>query len=142
MKTFSAKPSDISREWLLIDASEATLGRMSTKIATYLTGKGKPQFTQHIDCGDFVVVINTNKLIVTGDKLKDKKYYRHSQYPGSLKTTTLEDLMKKDSTKVVYESVKGMLPKNKLLDERLKRLKIYAKNEHKHEAQKPKKVSI
>ena len=142
MKTFSAKPSDVTREWLLIDASEASLGRISTKVATYLTGKGKTQFTQHIDCGDFVVVINTSKLVVTGDKLKDKKYYRHSQYPGSLKTTTLEDQMKKDSTKVVYEAVKGMLPKNKLVDERLKRLKIYANNEHKHEAQKPKKVSI
>lgn len=142
MKTYSAKPTDVKREWLLIDASEAPLGRVSTRVATYLTGKGKTQFTQHIDCGDFVVVINSDKLVVTGNKLKDKKYYRHSQYPGNLKTTTLGDQMQKDSTKIVYEAVKGMLPKNKLVDERLKRLKIYANSEHKHEAQKPKKVSI
>lgn len=142
MKTYSAKPNEITREWLLIDASEAPLGRVSTRIATYLTGKGKPMFTQHIDCGDFVVVINTDKLVVTGDKLKDKKYYRHSQYPGNLKTTTLEDQLKKDSTKVIVDAVKGMLPKNKLVDERLKRLKVYTGSEHKHVAQKPKKVSI
>ncbi|MCU0667363.1 MAG: 50S ribosomal protein L13 [Patescibacteria group bacterium] len=142
MKTFSAKPTDVTRAWYVIDASEAPLGRLSTKIATLLTGKGKPIFTQHIDCGDFVVVTNADKLVVTGNKMADKKYYRHSQYPGSLKTTTLQEQMAKDSTKVIYESVKGMLPKNKLIDARLMRLKVYKGDVHNHEAQKPVKVGV
>jgi large subunit ribosomal protein L13 len=142
MKTYSAKPSDITREWHLVDASEAPLGRVSTKIATLLTGKEKPLYTHHIDCGDYVVVINADKLVVTGSKLTDKKYYRHSQYPGSLKEATLAEKLAKDSTDVIRLAVKGMLPKNKLMDERLKRLKIYSDSEHHHEAQNPKKVSI
>ncbi len=142
MKTYQAKPTEVTREWLLIDASEAPLGRISTRIATLLTGKGKPSFTKHIDCGDYVVVINTDKLVVTGTKLEDKKYYRHSQYPGSLKTATLTEKIKKDSTDVIVLAVKGMLPKNKLMTERLKRLKVYAGETHAHEAQSPKKVSI
>jgi large subunit ribosomal protein L13 len=142
MKTYSAKPSEVTREWLLVDASEAPLGRVATEIAQHLIGKKKPMFTQHIDCGDYVVVINADNLVVTGNKLKDKKYYRHSQYPGSLKTTTLEKQMTIDSTKVIYEAVRGMLPKNKLMDERLKRLKVYAGEAHQHDAQKPKKVSV
>jgi large subunit ribosomal protein L13 len=142
MKTYSAKPSEVVRQWYVIDASEATLGRVSTKIATLLTGKGKPMFTHHIDCGDHVIVINTDKLVVTGNKMSDKMYYRHSQYPGSLKEATLADKMAKDSTDVIRLSVKGMLPKNKLVDERLARLKIYAGAEHNHEAQKPQKVSV
>jgi large subunit ribosomal protein L13 len=142
MKTYSAKPSEVSREWYVIDASEITLGRMSTRIATLLTGKGKPMFTQHIDCGDHVIVINADKLVVTGNKLEDKMYYRHSQYPGSLKEATLADKMNKDSTDVIRLSVKGMLPKNKLVTERLARLKIYAGEEHNHGAQKPQKVSL
>lgn len=142
MKTYQAKPTDVTREWLLIDASEAPLGRISTKIATLLTGKGKPSFTKHIDCGDYVVVINADKLVVTGTKLEDKKYYRHSQYPGSLKAATLTEKLKKDSTDVIELAVKGMLPKNKLMTERLKRLKVYAGETHAHEAQSPKKVSM
>lgn len=142
MKTFQAKPTDVTREWILLDASEAPLGRLSTKIATLLTGKGKPSFTKHIDCGDYVVVINADKLVVTGTKLEDKKYYRHSQYPGSLKTATLTEKLKNDSTDVITLAVKGMLPKNKLMTERLKRLKVYAGEVHSHEAQSPKKVSI
>jgi large subunit ribosomal protein L13 len=141
-RTYSAKPSEVTREWFVIDASEAPLGRLSTKIATLLTGKGKPMFTHHIDCGDFVVVINSDQLVVTGNKLEDKKYYRHSQYPGNLKTATLAEKMAKDSTDVIILSVKGMLPRNKLVDERMKRLKVYAGGEHNHEAQKPKKVSV
>jgi large subunit ribosomal protein L13 len=141
-KTYSAKPSDVTRAWYVIDATEAPLGRISTKIATLLTGKGKPMFTQHIDCGDFVVVINTDKLVVTGTKLTDKMYYRHSQYPGSLKEATLADKIESDSTDVIRLAVKGMLPKNKLMDERLKRLKIYKGSEHNNEAQKPQKVSV
>ncbi len=142
MKTYSAKPSEVTREWYVIDASEATLGRISTKVATLLTGKGKPMFTQHIDCGDHVIVINADKLVVTGSKLTDKMYYRHSQYPGSLKEATLADKMATDSTDVIRLSVKGMLPKNKLVADRLARLKIYAGTEHNHEAQKPQKVSV
>lgn len=142
MKTYSAKPSEVVREWLVIDASEAPLGRVATEVAQHLTGKKKPMFTQHIDCGDYVIVVNADNLVVTGNKLQDKKYYRHSQYPGSLKTTTLGDQMAKDSTFVIVEAVRGMLPKNKLITERLKRLKVYAGTEHNHEAQKPKKVSV
>jgi len=141
MKTYSAKPTEVTRSWYLIDASEAPLGRMCTKIATLLTGKGKPMFTHNIDCGDYVIVTNSDNLVVTGNKLEDKIYYRHSQYPGSLKETTLAEKMAKDSTEVIRLAVKGMLPKNKLMDGRLKRLKIYAGSEHEHDAQKPKKVS-
>lgn len=142
MKTYSAKPSEVTREWYVIDASEATLGRISTKIATLLTGKGKPMFTHHIDCGDHVIVVNADKLVVTGNKLNDKMYYRHSQYPGSLKESTLADKMATDSTDVILLSVKGMLPKNKLVADRLARLKIYAGAEHNHEAQKPQKIGV
>ena len=142
MKTYSAKPSEVTRTWFLVDASEATLGRVATEVAQHLIGKKKPMFTQHIDCGDHVIVINADKLVVTGNKLQDKKYYRHSQYPGSLKTTTLQEQIDKDSTAVIVAAVRGMLPKNKLITERLKRLKVYAGNEHKHAAQQPKKVSV
>lgn len=142
MKTFQAKPTDVTREWLLIDASDAPLGRIATKVATLLTGKEKTMFTKHIDCGDYVVVINADNLVVTGAKMDDKKYYRHSQYPGSLKTATLTEKIKKDSTDVIILAVKGMLPKNKLMTERLKRLKVYAGETHNHDAQSPKKVSI
>lgn len=142
MKTFQIKPSEVTREWILVDASEVPLGRLSTRIATLLTGKGKPAFTKHIDCGDYVVVVNSDKLVVTGNKLDDKKYYRHSQYPGSLKTASLSEKISKKSEDVIYLSVKGMLPKNKLMDERLKRLKIYKGASHNHEAQNPKKVNI
>ncbi len=142
MKTYSAKPTEVTRAWYVIDASEAPLGRISTKIATLLTGKGKPMFTQHIDCGDYVIVINAENLVVTGNKLNDKMYYRHSQYPGSLKEATLADKMAKDPNDVIRLSVKGMLPKNKLMAERLERLKIYSGTEHGHEAQKPQKLEI
>jgi large subunit ribosomal protein L13 len=142
MKTYSAKPSDVTRNWYVIDASEATLGRVATQVATLLTGKGKPQFTHHIDCGDYVIVINTDNLQVTGKKLTDKKYYRHSGYPGGIKEVSLADKMAKDSTDVVLHAVRGMLPVNKLRDERLKRLKIYADSEHNHEAQKPTVIPV
>ncbi len=142
MKTYSAKPSEVTRTWFLVDASEAPLGRVATEVAQHLIGKKKPMFTQHIDCGDHVIVINADKLVVTGNKLQDKKYYRHSQYPGSLKTTTLQEQIDKDSTAVIVAAVRGMLPKNKLMAERLNRLKVYSGEEHKHEAQKPVKVSV
>lgn len=142
MKTYSAKPTDVQREWLLLDASEAPLGRLATKIATLLTGKHKPMFTQHIDCGDYVVVINAGSLVTTGTKDTDKMYYRHSGFPGNLKEATLKEVMAKDPTKVIELAVKGMLPKNKLVDARLERLKIYVDDQHKHEPQQPKKVSV
>jgi large subunit ribosomal protein L13 len=140
-KTFSAKPSDITRQWYLMDASEMVLGRLSTKAATLLTGKGKPIYTHHIDCGDYVIIINADKLVVSGAKLADKMYYRHSEYPGNLKTATLAEKMAKDSRKVIQLAIKGMLPKNKLMTERLKRLKIYQGDQHDHAAQAPKKVA-
>lgn len=142
MKTYSAKPTDVTRQWYVIDASEVSLGRMATKVANLLTGKEKPQFTQHIDCGDYVIITNTDSLVVTGDKLRKKMYYRHSGFPGGIKEATLADKMAKDSTEVVLRAVRGMLPVNKLRDERLKRLKIYAGNEHDHDAQKPQKLSL
>lgn len=142
MKTYSAKPTDVTREWYVIDASEAPLGRIATRIATLLTGKGKPQFTKHIDCGDFVVVINAQDIVVTGGKETKKIYYKHSNYPGGLTETSLADKMKKDPTFAITHAVRGMLPVNRLRDDRLLRLKVYAGADHKHEAQKPKLISI
>jgi len=142
MKTYSAKPTDVERKWYVIDAAEAPLGRLSTQIATLLTGKGKPQFTKHIDCGDYVIVINTDNLVVTGNKMEDKMYYRHSGFPGGLREFQLKEKMAKDSTEVIFKAVRGMLPVNKLRPGRLDRLKIYAGSEHNHEAQKPKAFSV
>ena len=142
MGTYSAKPSDVTRKWYVIDASDTTLGRVATQIATLLTGKRKPIFTAHIDCGDYVIVVNADHLQVTGNKLEDKMYYHHSGYPGGLTETKLKDKMSKDSTEVIRKAVRGMLPVNKLRDERLQRLKIYAGEEHEHAAQKPEKISL
>lgn len=140
--TYSAKPADVTRKWYVVDASEAPLGRVATKIATLLTGKGKPQFTKHIDCGDFVVVINAGQTVVTGQKADDKMYYHHSQYPGGLKELAFKEVMVKDPTKVLTLAVRGMLPVNKLRPERLQRLKVYAGSEHNHAAQQPVAISV
>jgi large subunit ribosomal protein L13 len=142
MKTYSAKPSDVVRKWYVIDASEAPLGRVATKAATLLTGKGKPMFTKHIDTGDFVVIINADNLVVTGKKQTDKMYYRYSGYPGGLTEQTLLDVMAKDPTIVIEKAIRGMLPVNKLRPDRLKRLKIYRGSEHQHAAQKPETISV
>ena len=142
MKTYSAKPSDVTRKWYVIDASQAPLGRVATQIATLLTGKGKPMFTHHIDTGDFVVVVNAQDTVVTGKKLENKRYYRHSHFPGGLKEATLKEKMEQDPTHALFHAVRGMLPVNKLRDARLERLKIYAGPEHKHEAQKPEVISV
>jgi large subunit ribosomal protein L13 len=142
MKTYSAKPSDVTRKWYVVDASEASLGRVATQVASLLTGKGKPQFTKHIDCGDFVVIINAKDIVVTGDKLAKKVYYRHSSYPGNLKEATLAEKMEKDPTFAITKAVRGMLPVNRLRDGRLLRLKVYADGDHKHEAQKPTPISV
>jgi large subunit ribosomal protein L13 len=141
-KTYSAKPVDVTRVWYIIDASEAPLGRIASRAATLLLGKGKPMFTAHIDTGDFVVIINAGQTVVTGKKATDKMYYKHSGYPGGLRERTFTEQMEKDPTEVIVQAVRGMLPVNKLRDERLKRLKIYVDAEHKHEAQKPKMLSM
>jgi len=142
MKTYSAKPTDVVRAWYIVDASEAPIGRVATHVATLLTGKAKPQFTKHIDCGDFVVVINAEKLIVTGNKLEKKKYYHHSHYPGGLKEITLSKQIEKDATQAVIHAIRGMLPINKLRDERLARLKVYNGSDHKHAPQQPITYSV
>jgi large subunit ribosomal protein L13 len=142
MKTYSAKPTDVTREWYVVDAKGQTLGRLSTRIAKLLIGKDKPIFTKHIDCGDYVIVINTSELHYTGKKLDDKIYYSHSGFPGGLKSATLSEKIAKDPTFPLYNAVRGMLPVNKLRDERLKRLKLYADSTHEHEAQKPKTINL
>ncbi len=142
MKTYSAKPSEVTRDWYEVDARGMTLGRLATEVATRLTGKHKPMYTAHIDCGDNVVVINAAHVAVTGNKLEDKKYYHHSGYPGGIKEISMSDQMTKDPTEVIRHAVAGMLPKNKLTDPRLARLKVYAGNEHPHEPQKPKKLEL
>lgn len=142
MKTYSIKPTDITRKWYVVDASEVPLGRLATQVATLLTGKGKAQFSHHIDCGDHVIVLNAASLVVTGKKMEDKTYYRHSGYPSGLTETKLRDQMAKDPTVPIFKAVRGMLPVNKLRAERLKRLKIYAVENHEHEAQKPEKLSM
>jgi large subunit ribosomal protein L13 len=136
-KTYSAKPADVVRTWYVLDASKAPLGRVATQAASLLLGKGKPQFTHHIDVGDYVIIINAADLKVTGDKLDTKMYYSHSGYPGALKEATLTEKMAKDATQPVIHAIRGMLPVNKLRDGRLTRLKVYAGGEHNHEAQKP-----
>lgn len=137
MKTYSAKPSDVTRIWYVVDASQVPLGRLATQVATLLTGKGKPQFTAHIDCGDFVIVTNAEKLVVTGDKLTDKKYYHHSLYPGGLSERSLSEQIDKNPNVVIEKAIRGMLPVNRLRPGRLERLKVYAGSEHNHAAQKP-----
>lgn len=142
MKTYSQKPADVTRKWYVVDAADAPLGRLATQISSLLIGKGKPSVTSHTDGGDYVIVINSDSLVVTGNKMEDKKYYRHSSFPGGLKTATLTEKMDKDSTDVITIAVRGMLPVNKLRPGRLARLKVYSGAEHQHEAQKPETLSL
>lgn len=142
MRTYSIRPKDIKRHWYVLDASETPLGRLATVSARLLIGKDKPTFTPHMDGGDFVVIVNASELVVTGNKMKDKFYFRHSGFPGGLYRRTLEEQMNIDPTKVIHHAIRGMLPVNKLRDGRLKRLKIYPGSEHQHLAQKPKKLSL
>lgn len=141
-RTYSQKPSEVTRRWILIDASQAPLGRVSTQIATYLTGKYKPSFTPHIDGGDYVVVINAANVVVTGEKETDKSYFRHSGFPGGIKEASLAEVRAKHPERIIASAVKGMIPHNKLADERLKRLRIFAGAEHTHTAQTPEKVEV
>lgn len=142
MKTHVTKPADFTRKWYLVDASGETLGRLAVVVADLLRGKSKPNFSASVDCGDGVVVINTDKIVVTGNKLLDKKYYNYSGFPGGMRELSLEQVMAKDSTKVVRAAVKGMLPKNKLADDIISKLKLYPGSEHGQEAQKPEKVDL
>lgn len=141
-KTYSAKSTDVVRKWYVIDASTAPIGRIATEAASLLIGKGKPMVTAHVDCGDFVVITNTDQLVATGNKMEGKMYYRHSGFPGGLKTAALKDIMAKDSTYALTKAIRGMLPVNKLRDGRLARLKVYAGAEHNHAAQKPEAYTV
>jgi large subunit ribosomal protein L13 len=142
MKTYSQKPAEVERTWYVLDASETTLGRVSTTAASLLLGKGKPTITAHTDGGDFVVVINAANLKLTGGKETKKAYYRHSGFPGGIYKRTLIEQKAKDPTSIIYKAVRGMLPDNKLRDGRLARLKIYEGEDHNHTAQKPVKLSM
>jgi len=142
LRTYSQKPSEVSRRWILIDASSAPLGRVSTEIAKYLIGKYKPTYTPHIDAGDYVVVINAEKVVVTGNKELGKIYYRHSGFPGGITDATLGEVRAKFPERIIQEAVKGMIPRNKLAAERLKRLKVFVGEDHAHTAQTPEKVEV
>lgn len=140
MKTYSQKSSEIARDWWVIDASSMPLGKLAVVIADKLMGKSKVTYTPHIDNGDFVVVVNAKNLVVTGNKMVDKKYYRHSGFPGGLTELKLEEVIEKDPAVAIREAVKGMLPKNKLQADRLARLRVFEGAEHAHKAQNPKEI--
>lgn len=142
MKTKILKKADVKRNWYIVDATDKILGRLASKIAVVLTGKHKPQYTPHVDCGDYVVILNADKFRVTGQKMKEKLYRTHSFYPGGLKSINLETMLKKHPERVIYHAVSGMLPKNKLRARRLKRLKIYTDKNHPHKAQSPKEIEL
>ncbi|MBJ6361062.1 50S ribosomal protein L13 [Paenibacillus sp. GCM10012307] len=135
--TYMAKPNEVERNWYIVDAEGKTLGRLASEVAALIRGKHKPQFTPHVDTGDFVVVINAEKIVLTGKKLQDKKYYRHSLHPGGLKVTTAQELINKKPERVIEQAVHGMLPKNRLGDKMKLKLKVYAGPEHPHQAQNP-----
>lgn len=142
MKTYMAKPADIERKWFIVDAANVPLGRVATTVADILTGKNKTIYTPNVDCGDFVIVINSDKAILTGNKLVDKKHRWHTGYIGGLKEIDYGTLMEKDSPKAMHIAVKGMLPKTSLGRKQITRLHIYKDESHKHEAQKPEKVEV
>jgi large subunit ribosomal protein L13 len=142
MKTYVATPANRQRDWYVVDAEGKTLGRLATQIADALRGKRKPDYTPHCDTGDFVVVVNAEKVRVTGNKLADKIYYRHSGYPGGLRSRTLGEMLERQPEEVIRKAVKGMLPRNRLGRQQLLKLKIYAGPEHPHEAQQPKQMEV
>lgn len=142
MKTYSPKPTDITRSWYVIDASTAPLGRVATKTASLLLGKAKPSISPHMDGGDYVIIINSDQLVVTGNKRSAKTYYRHSGFPGGLSQRSLEEVIQRDSTQAIIAAVRGMLPVNKLRPGRLERLKVYGGSEHNHAPQKPVVISM
>ena len=140
MKTWNAKKEEVERRWYVVDAEGQTLGRLATRVADTLRGKRKPEYTPHVDTGDFVVVVNAEKIAVTGKKLEQKTYYRHSGYPGGLRARTLADELQRRPTEVVRKAVRGMLPRNRLARRQLGKLKVYAGPDHPHEAQKPERL--
>jgi large subunit ribosomal protein L13 len=142
MKTYNAKPGEVERRWYVVDAEGQTLGRLATRIADTLRGKRKPEYTPHVDTGDFVVVVNADKIAVTGKKLDDKLYFRHSGYPGGLRSRTLGEELERRPTEVLRRAVKGMLPRNRLARAQLRKLRIYAGPEHPHEAQAPQPLEV
>ena len=142
MKTYVAKPSDIKQDWYLVDASGKTLGRLATEIAKRLRGKHKPEYTPHMDTGDYIVVINAKEIKVTGNKTTDKIYYRHTGFPGGLKSITFDKLLAKKPERIIEKAVKGMLPRGPLGREMYRKLKVYPGAEHKHAAQQPKALEI
>src|ERR671929_752845 len=142
MKTWNAKPGEIERRWYVVDAEGKTLGRLATRVADTLRGKQKPQYTPHVDTGDFVVVVNAEKIQVTGNKLDQKMYYRHSGYPGGLKQRSLREQLERRPTEVLRTAVKGMLPRNRLSRAQITKLKIYAGPDHPHEAQAPEPLDL
>jgi len=142
MKTYVATPADRERNWLVVDASGQTLGRLATQIADALRGKRKPTYTPHVDTGDFVIVVNAEKISVTGNKRQAKRYYRHSGYPGGLKSRSLEDMLERRPEEVLRLAVKGMLPRNRLARKQLTKLKVYAGPDHPHAAQQPQTMEI
>lgn len=141
-KTFSQKPADVTRKWIVLDATEAPLGRLASAAAKYLIGKYKPTYTPHVDGGDYVIIVNAAKLVVTGAKATDKKYYNYSGFPGGLKEASLSEVLAKNPTKAIEAAIAGMLPKNKLAAGRMQRLKVYTDEAHNHEAQKPVKMGV
>ena len=142
MKTFSAKHDEVERHWYLVDATNKTLGRLSSEIANRLRGKHKPIYTPHVDTGDYIVVVNASKIRVTGNKMTDKVYYKHSGYIGNMKSMNLETMLEKNPERVIMKSVKGMLPKNKLGNAMLKKLRVFAGPEHNHISQKPEVLEL
>ncbi|MDJ0754232.1 MAG: 50S ribosomal protein L13 [Ardenticatenaceae bacterium] len=138
MKTFVTKPADVARDWVVVDATDKTLGRLASQIATILRGKHKPSFSPAVDCGDYVIVVNAEKIAVTGRRMEQKKYYRHSNYPGGLTETSLRDMLVKHPDRPIRFAVKGMLPKNRLGRKMMRKLKVYAGPDHPHQAQQPK----
>jgi large subunit ribosomal protein L13 len=142
MKTWNAKPGAVERHWYVVDAEGQTLGRLATQIADTLRGKRKPEYTPHIDTGDFVVVVNAEKIAVTGQKLDQKMYHRHSGYPGGLRSRTLREQLERRPTEVIRKAVKGMLPRNRLSRAQLGKLKVYAGPEHPHQAQSPQPLEV
>ncbi len=142
MKTYYAKPGEVEREWLLVDATDIALGRLASEVASILKGKRKPQYTPNVDTGDFVIVINASKVKLTGNKLADKKKYRHSGYPGGLKETSISEMLAKRPERVIEGAVKGMLPKNTLGRAMGKKLKVYPGADHPHVAQNPRQITL
>ncbi|KGP63266.1 50S ribosomal protein L13 [Legionella norrlandica] len=142
MKTFSAKGNEVKRDWFVVDASEKVLGRLASEIARRLRGKHKAEYTPHVDTGDYIIVTNAEKVIVTGRKFKNKMYHHHTGYPGGIKSTSFEKLQSKNPVKIIELAVKGMLPKNPLGREMYRKLKVYAGSEHPHTAQQPKQLEI